>query len=386
MKKEFFVLFFVIINFVSSADVVKIVSGKSHTLILMDDGSVWGFGWNKAGQLGNDSEKNIIKPIKIKYLNNIIDIAAGDIHSIALRKDDIVLTIGGNFSGQLGNFTNESSDIPMVARENISNFLKDVIKISAGWDFSVVLKKDGTVWTFGENKYGQLGDGTTKNRNYPSPVKGPYGKGYLKDIIDVKAGAFHVIALSKDGTLWVWGDNEFGQLGDGTYETHYYPVKVNSIQNIVKISCGAFHSAAINKKGYLFTWGRNWKGQLGDGTYENKNVPVIVRDEDGKFLRDIVDVSLGRNHTIALNKNGEVYVWGSNVFGQLGNNILKKVNFPIKVSFKGKNLNNITKISASGSYSVALSKDGTLYFWGSNEGFLDTGNWSSYFPIPLYKF
>ncbi|HOM27233.1 MAG TPA: hypothetical protein PKV21_06980, partial [bacterium] len=282
-KNLFIVLSFlaIICDYVFSENIEKIVSGKSHTLILTNEGFVFAFGWNKAGQIGNGNDKNISKPVMIKlnekeYLKDIIDIGAGDIHSIGLKKDGTVLTWGGNFSGQLGNLTFENSSFPVYVRYKNGQIVKDVIKVTAGWDFSVILKKDGTVWTFGDNKYGQLGNGTTENRNYAVQVKGPEGKGYLKNIIDIKAGAFHVLALAKDGTVWAWGDNEFGQLGDGTYIQRIFPVKTKEIKDIEKIVCGAFHSFAIDKKGNLYGWGKNWKGQIGDGSFVNKNFPVKV--------------------------------------------------------------------------------------------------------------
>ncbi|MCX7917751.1 MAG: hypothetical protein N2589_06480 [bacterium] len=383
-KRIFFLILISIIFsdllFSGANDVVKIVSGKSHTLILTKNGDVFGFGWNKAGQIGFRNDENSLKPTQIKlnnkiHLLDIIDIGAGDIHSIALRKNGVVLTWGGNFSGQLGNLTYNDSPFPVIVREKNGNIFNGVIKVAAGWDFSVVLKKDGTVWTWGDNKCGQLGDGSFKNRNYPIPVRNHLGKGYLKDIIDIKAGAFHILALSKDGTVWSWGNNEFGQLGDGSFENKFYPVKVRNLsgrgylENIVKIECGAFHSLAIDKDGNLYAWGKNWKGQLGDGTYINRNRPIQVLGENGDgFLKNVVDVSAGRNHTIALNRKGEIFVWGGNVFGQLGNLILKKIYFPIRV-YNGKTLlKNGILISAAGSYCLVLLNDGNIYFWGVNEG------------------
>ncbi|MCM8784649.1 MAG: hypothetical protein NC827_00120 [Candidatus Omnitrophica bacterium] len=392
MRKKFLIFLFVFYNFAFSEKILKIVSGKSHTLILTQDGYVLAFGWNKSGQIGNGNNRNVSRPVKVKlndkeYLKDIIEIGAGDIHSIVLHKNGFILTWGGNISGQLGNLTNRSSNFPVFVRYKDGKIFNEVIKIASGWDFSVALKKDGTVWTWGDNKYGQLGDGSTINRNYPLPVKTEMK--YLKDIIDIKAGAFHILALKKDGTVWAWGDNEFGQLGDGTYKNRFYPVKVKNIKNIEKISCGAFHSLAVDKYGNLYAWGKNWSGQLGNGTYKDRNIPVLVKGENGDgYLKDVVEVSGGRNHTIVLTKDGTVYVFGGNRFGQLGNMILKKVNFPIRV-FNGKELfKDAYLISASGCYSVVLLKNGLLYFWGTNEGEIENKFEKSliHLPIILTKF
>lgn len=395
-KTTFIVLFFfgIVYNSVFSENIEKIVSGKSHTLILTNEGFVFAFGWNRAGQIGNGNNKNVSKIVKIKinkneYLKDIIDIGAGDIHSIALKRDGTVLTWRGNFSGQLGNLTFENSSYPVVVKYKNGQIVKDIVKVAAGWDFSVILKKDGTVWTFGDNKYGQLGDGTIKNKNYAVQVKGPNGKGFLENIIDIKAGAFHVLALSKNGTVWCWGDNEFGQLGDGTYIQRLFPVELKKIRNIEKIACGAFHSLAIDKNGNLYAWGKNWKGQIGDGSFESKNIPVKVLGKDGDgFFSDAKEVSAGRNHTVILNKNEEVFVMGSNTFAQLGNKILKKNKLSYRSICRRRNFENVDKISAAGSYTVILLKDGTLYFWGTNEGFLDdkVKNVKNFTPIIFARF
>ena len=373
MGKKFFVFYVILCIYAFSNNVKKIRSGESHTLILLGNGKVFGFGWNESGQVINGNSKNYKKIVEIKGVESIVDIDVGDIHSVALRKDGIVFTWGSDFSGQLGSPDYKNFHLPVIVKMKNGEILKDIIKVAAGWDFSVALKKDGTVWTWGENKYGQLGDGTYKNKYYPVCVKGPKGIGYLQNIVDIKAGAYHVLALSKDGTVWAWGDNQFGQLGDGSFISKKYPVKVKNfsgngeLSDIVKIECGAFHSCAINKNGEVLMWGKNMKGQLGNGTYEDRNLPVFVKNEEGKgHLKEIVDISLGRNHTIALNKNGEIFVWGSNKYGQLGNEILKSSPFPIRVYLNGKPLNKIVKISAGGAFNVVLNQNGELYFWGTN--------------------
>jgi len=171
-----------------------------------------------------------------------------------------------------------------------------------------------------------------------------------------------------------------------------YPVKVKNfsgsgeLSDIVKIEYGAFHPCAINKNSEVLMWGKNMKGQLGNGTYEDRNLPVFVKNEEGKgHLKEIVDISLGRNHTIALNKNGEIFVWGSNKYGQLGNEILKSSPFPIRVYLNGKPLNKIVKISAGGTFNVVLNQNEELYFWGTNR-VLIKGSEINPSPLKIAKF
>jgi len=143
-------------------------------------------------------------------------ISAGDLHSVALKNDGTVLAWGYNGYGQLGNGTTTDSYTPVP----VSFLLSDVIAISAGGYRTVALKNDGTVWAWGKNYYGQLGDGTTIDSYTPVRVSG------LTDVIAISAGESHTIALKNDRTIWAWGRNYYGQLGDGTTTDSYTPVKV----------------------------------------------------------------------------------------------------------------------------------------------------------------
>jgi alpha-tubulin suppressor-like RCC1 family protein len=198
MGKKFFVFYVILCIYAFSNNVKKIRSGESHTLILLENGKVFGFGWNESGQVINGNSKNYKKIVEIKGIEDIVDIDAGDIHSIALRKDGIVFAWGSDFSGQLGNPDFKNFHLPVIVRMKNGEILKDIIKVAAGWDFSVALKKDGTVWTWGENKYGQLGDGSFISRRYPVKVKNFSGDGEITDIVKIECGAFHSCAINKN--------------------------------------------------------------------------------------------------------------------------------------------------------------------------------------------
>ena len=220
--------------------VIAIAGGWAHTIALKYDGTVWTFGYNTDGQLGDgtnidsNTPVQVVGPGGVGNLTDIIAIACGYGHTIALKSDGTVWTFGRNDDGELGNGTNTNRNTPVqvVGPGGVGN-LEDIIAIAAGGGFhlpfswgehTIALKSDGTVWTFGYNGYGELGDGTNTNRNRPVQVLGEGGVGYLTDVIDIAGGGYHTIALKFDGTVWAWGRNSYGQLGDGTTTDSWTPV------------------------------------------------------------------------------------------------------------------------------------------------------------------
>lgn len=167
---------------------------------------------------------------------------------------------------------------------------------------------DGTVWTFGRNDNGQLGDGTIRDKLTPVQVLG------LSDVIAISAGGLHTIALKDDGTVWTWGSNIYGQLGDGSAANRRTTaVQVISLRDVIAIAGGGYHSLVLKSDGTVWTWGNNVYGQLGDRTRTSRNTPVQVR-----FLGGVTAIAGGGYHSMALESNGTVWTWGYNKYGQLG--------------------------------------------------------------------
>ena len=162
-------------------------------------------------------------------------------------------------------------------------------KVAGGPYHSLTLKNDGTVWAWGRNDFGELGNGTTTSRYTPVQVKG------LTNVVAIAAGYDHSLALRSDGTVWAWGLNGNGQLGDGTTTNRTTPVQVKGLTNVVAIAAGVYHSLAIRSDGTVWTWGYNTYGQLGDGTTTNKTTPVQV-----KGLTNVVAIAAGVYHSLAL--------------------------------------------------------------------------------------
>jgi alpha-tubulin suppressor-like RCC1 family protein len=291
----------------SLTGIVKIAAGGGHSLALKNDGTVWTWGRNDLGQLGIGSSNNDFNvPMKINSFTGVSAIAAGGFHSLALKNDGTVWAWGSNSLGQLGNGNYTNSNVPV----QVSN-IGGVIAIAGGDAHSLALKNDGSVWSWGDNLGGQLGNGTSiLKSNVPVQVSS------LTGVIAIAAGAYHSLALKNDGTVWAWGDNGFGQLGNGTnIVKSNVPVQVSSLTGVIAIAAGAYHSLALKNDGTVWAWGYNNYGQLGNGSnIFYSNVPVQVSSLTGV----IAVAAMGSSHSLALKNDGTVWAWGANGSGQLG--------------------------------------------------------------------
>ena len=204
--------------------------------------------------------------------NHIVSIAVGRDHTLALRSDGTVWAWGYNVYGQVGNgSTATAQPFPVPVKTSSNLTLSRISAVSAGVQFSVALGADGTVWTWGFNDQRQLGDGTAvQYRTTAQPIDAVSG---LSGVSAVAAGGRHVLVLKWDGTVWGWGWNEFGQLGDGTNVNRAYPVRSGSLQNIVAIDSHSRTSGAVDADGKVWLWGRNDQGQAGDPSKADWLVP-----------------------------------------------------------------------------------------------------------------
>ena len=317
--------------------IIQVAAGEFHSVALKKDGTVWTWGCNWYGQLGDGTTESRSIAVQVKglngigFLNGVIAVAAGGHHTIALKDDGTVWAWGYNDYGQLGNGLTAQSSTPVqvkrIADEDV--YFTGVVKIVAGYDHTVSLRDDGTVWTWGRNHYGQLGDGNGGEEQYsdiPVQVLGPVIGSYLSGIIDIAAGWVHTVALRNDGSVWSWGRNLYGQLGNGTNTDSRIPVQVvdslgtGLLEGSIGIVAGYQHTISLEDTGTIWTWGKNEYGQLGNGSDTNSTIPVRVLDSDGESsLSGIAEISGGWDHTIALRDDGTVWTWGRNTSGQLGN-------------------------------------------------------------------
>lgn len=379
----------------ASGNVVNVASGGYHSLALMSDGTVWAWGSNGYGQLGDGTgavtyNEKVNRPVKVRdaagtgYLEDIVAIAAGDYHSLALDGDGNVWAWGYNADGQLGNNKSgmlELETLPIQVLKGAgpgTTYLGGVDKIAAGYDqsFAVI---SGTAYAWGANSGGQLGDGTYTKRTVPVQVSG------LTGVTDVATGGnahcAHTIALKSDGTVWAWGDNGYGQLGDGTTDSSATPVQVSGLTNITAIAAENAHSLALDISGNVWAWGDNYNGQLGNGgdfpSISNSNpTPTRVVGADGTgYLSDVKAIAAGGiysdSYSVALKNDGTVWAWGGNGKCQLGNsnNTLYRINRPLQVlgPVYGSMLENVVLLAAGGDHVLTIRENGTAWGWGWNE-------------------
>jgi alpha-tubulin suppressor-like RCC1 family protein len=192
-------------------------------MAIKNDGTVWGWGDNTYGQLGDSTYSYRTIPVQARHLSGISAVAGGNGHSLALKNDSTVWACGLNFNGQLGQGTPGgwiNTPVQVIVLGNIT-------AIAAGTFHSLALRDDGTVWSWGGNAYGQLGDGTTTERDTPVQVS------TLTGIIAIAAGTYHSLAVKNDGTVWAWGHNIYGQIGNGNYVDQHVPVHVTGSCNVI---------------------------------------------------------------------------------------------------------------------------------------------------------
>jgi alpha-tubulin suppressor-like RCC1 family protein len=323
-------------------------AGNNHTTAVKSDGTLWTWGDNTNGQLGIDSTTIKTTPFQIK-ISRVVAFSAGGAHTLAVLSDGLLYAWGDNYYGQVGNGAKGDQLNPDQIGSSVIS--ADARKIEGGLYHSTIIKSNGTLWGMGRNNNGQLGDGTTVNKNLPTQV------GTETRWASVSAGYYHTVAIKAYGTLWAWGYNYYGQLGDGTTTQQPSPVQIGTDSKWVAVSAGSYHNVAIKSDGTLWAWGYNYYGQLGDGTTTQQTAPVQI-GTDNKW----VAVSAGTYHTVALKSDGTLWAWGYNYYGQLGNGTTTNTTTPTQIG----TYRTWAAVSAGSYHSVALRADGTLWAWGSN--------------------
>ncbi len=319
----------------SGSNAQKLSLGSNHSAVIKSDGSLWMWGDNYFGQLGDGTQTNRRSPVKI--MENVAAVSLGHQHSAAIKTDRSLWMWGHNYRGPLGDGTEDSKSYPVKIMDNVA-------AVSLGHRHSAAIKTDGSLWMWGDNHDGRLGDGTQTERH--SPVK------IMENVVAVSLGHRYSAAITTDGSLWMWGYNSDGQLGDGTTTTRYSPIRI--MENVASVSLGSSHSVAIKTDGSLWMWGDNSHGQLGNGTTTNSLVPI-------KIMENVVAGSLGAGYSAAIKTDGSLWMWGDNFDGQLGNGTTTNSLMPIKIS-KG----NVAAVSLGTNHSAAIKTDGSLLMWGKN--------------------
>ncbi len=302
-----------------SSGIEAIAAGDSHSCALTDAGVVRCWGNNFNGQLGDGSTTDRLTPVDVVGLPAAIKaIAAGRGHTCALTAAGGVKCWGANFGGQLGDGSTTQRPVPV----DVVGLSAGVKAVATGRGHSCALTEAGGAKCWGDNFAGQLGDGTTTQRLTPVDVVGLSG-----GIASIGAGILHTCALTGAGTAKCWGDNFYGQLGDGSTTTRLTPVDVAGLSGAsVAIAAGNLHSCALTGAGGASCWGDNFYGQLGDGSTTNRLTPVGVVGLSGG-----VTALAGGYHTCAVTEAGGGKCWGDNIFGQVGDGTAGYRTYPMPV-------------------------------------------------------
>jgi alpha-tubulin suppressor-like RCC1 family protein len=287
----------------------ELASGRNFSCAVMSYGSVNCWGANADGQIGNGT--TTYAPVGVPVLNTAIDVAAGEYHTCAVLADGSVRCWGRNGDGQLGDFTTFDKWTPTVA------WADRVYRIGAGQAFTCALDWGGNVECWGRNWEGQLGDGTTTSSSGPVRVIDMNGS-LLTRVVDIAVSRASACALRDDGSVWCWGSNLSGELGDGTFtsSSRAVPIDVNTYGRFVEIGGGGDHFCALGSVNLAYCWGDNSYGQLGDGTTVNRSVPTAVAT--GTMTPRIRSLGVGIRDTCNAAVDGTAYCWGFNLYGQLG--------------------------------------------------------------------
>jgi len=349
--------------------------GQSHALAVYSDGTVWSWGSNDRGELGDGTMDSRWLRAQVSGLSNIVSVSAFGQTSVALRSDGTVWTWGSNDGHALGNGSEESeSTVPVQVLVTGASPLQDVVAIASGYYHNLALRSDGTVWAWGSDWAFQLGNDSETDSPYAIPVR-TSDDSPLHDITQIACGDGHSLAVKRDGTVWTWGYNNDGEvLGTGITDWRSaVPAQVANLTDIVMLAASERHSIALKNDGTVWTWGTNGNGQLGNNTTS----PSRPYPSQLLHLGQIIAVATGREHILALASNGNIWGWGDTQTAKATNECFPPtIRFPILVA----HFQQAIGIAAGYSPIFALLAGGSIIGWRSNDN-LQLGNPFAFAPV-----
>jgi len=347
--------------------------GSYTTGIIKNDGLFWICGSNSNGHLGIGTFTNSNLFIRSKdtsdnYISNFILASCGYLFTVIIKNDGSIWSCGNNDNGQLG-FDHRSTNYVKIYND-------DILFLSNGNNYIGIIKKDGSVWTCGNNSYGQLGDGTSTQRT--SFVKSKdISDNHISGAIIISCGDTHTGIIKDDGSVWMCGRNNYGQLSDGSYNSiantkfkRSIDISNNSISDAIAISCGTFHTGIIRNDNSVWICGYNVDGQLGNGTRNTSANTKFTKSKDISDINisDAYTISCGSYHTGIIRNDNSVWTCGYNNYGQLGNGLTDaSANKFIKCKdISNNNISNALAISCGNSHTGILKSDGSIWTCGRN--------------------
>lgn len=334
--------------------------GSNHTLVVDANGTVWAWGDNSYGQLGDGTTTASYTPVRVDDISNVIAVAAGSNHSVALTSDGQVYTWGTNSNGELGNGTYEGSNSPVLVDD-----ISGIAAIAAGSNHTLALSNGGAVYAWGYNGNGEVGDDTFSNQTSPAYV--------LSSASAIAAGSNHSVAIV-DEMVYAWGYNSDGELGLDDSDNRGAPVLNENYSGFIAIAAGGWHTVALADNGTVWTWGYNGEGQLGNGSYDSQYTPVEA-DIGGVEL-----LGAGYRHTLAIS-GSSLYGWGYNSNGELGNSDYSSTVTPVEI------MGDVMAVGRGNYYAyrtVVVRNDGTVWASGDNENG-EIGNGDTSYPYSFVQ-
>jgi alpha-tubulin suppressor-like RCC1 family protein len=330
-------------EFTSSTNWKQVSNGNSFTVAIKTDGTLWVWGSNSNGQIGDNTIATRSTPRQeFTSSTNWKQVSSGEQHTVAIKTDGTLWSWGTNTSGQIGDNTTASRSTPRQEFTSSTNWKQ----VSGGGYHTAAIKNNGTLWVWGFNTNGQIGDNTIATRNTPRQefTSSTNWK-------QVTCCRFHTAAIKTDGTLWLWGGNSDGQLGDNTNISRSTPrQEFTSSTNWKQVSGGRLHIAAIKTDGTLWLWGGNSNGQIGDNTTASRSTPRQEFTSSTNWKQ----VSGGRLHTAAIKTDGTLWLWGSNAQSQIGDNTTASRSTPRQEFTSSTNWKQVS----GGGYHTAAIKTG----------------------------
>lgn len=298
------------------------ISATLHVASIKTDATLWVWGNNGSGQLGDNTISNKSSPIQtMTFANNWQQASAGYNNTCAIKTDGTLWCWGSNSFGEIGDNTTVGKSSPVQTVSAGNNWKQ----VSSGNNLTAAVKTDGTLWTWGYSGSGALGNNVGFDRK-SSPIQTIAGGTNWTSVTCSFAST--IAAIKADGTLWMWGDNSSGGLGDNTITNRSSPVQTVTFATTWKqVSCGAYHTAAIKTDGTLWTWGRNGYGQLGDNTITHRSSPIQTISVGNNWKQ----VSCGQYFTAAIKTDSTLWSWGFNTSGRLGDGTIVHRSSPVQI-------------------------------------------------------